>query len=332
MTFWKKISPLISLGDLLDLRELGGSAWQRIFRRLQISHEERVAAAWAHVTAAPKNWWEIPAVRRRWNRLITGEETLTPVQWVCRRWLTEKEYVAFSPGCGTGYRELQWAATGKFRQIIAIDLSSPRIRFAQNRAQTMGLSNVTQFRVGNIFHQSFPQNTFDVIIVEDALHHFAPVKVAIQRLHHWLKPGGWIIVNEFVGPSRFQWSDLQLKLANAALQLLPDPYRRLYRSGRIKKRIYRPGLLRMWLQDPSEAVESHLILPTLHQYFSMETVRGYGGTLLALVLNGIAQHFVDDDPQALHWLSLLFGIEDYFIRQGILPHDYVFAVGRKITS
>ncbi len=329
MTFWNKCPHWISFGDLLDLLELGSEGWKRLRSRLTLSPEKRVTAAWQHVSAPPKNWWDIPAVRHRWNRMITGDEQQSPVEWVVSRWLSGTEYRAFSPGCGTGHRELRWAATGKFRHILAMDLSPTRIRLARQRAREAGLSHVVQFEVGNVFSHQMPDASLDVIIVEDALHHFAPVEEAVRRFHRWLKPGGLIIVNEFVGPRRFQWPEQQVKLATAALQLLPEEHRRLYRSGRVKQRVYRPGLLRMWLQDPSEAVESDQILPALQRYFQIETLRGYGGTLLALIFNGIAQHFVEETPQTHRYLELLFGIEDYFLQQDLLPHDYVFVVGRK---
>ncbi len=313
----------------MDLRERGAGVGIRLLQHLPFSRKTRVEHAWEHLTVPPKNWWNIPAVQRRWNKMITGTEEQTPVTWVAQRWLTKGEYRAISPGCGTGHRELRWAATGKFRHIEAFDLSPNRIRFAQEQARKEGLSHIITFSVADVNGVDFPPDTFDVIIVEDALHHFRPVEAVVHQFYTWLKPGGLFIMNEFVGPRRFQWSREQLTIATAALRLLPPEYRRLYRTGRIKRRVYRPGLIRMWLQDPSEAVESDRILPTVQHYFQVEALRGYGGSLLAIVLNGIAHHFVHDDPETRRWLALLFGIEDYFLNRGVLSHDYVFLVARK---
>ena len=329
MTLPPKIFRLITRGDWVDVRELGTVVWQRLWRQITDRRDSRVARAWAHVEAPPKNWWNIPAVRRRWNLKITRNEEKSPVAWVTERWLTGEGYRALSPGCGTGHREIEWAKSGKFSRIDAFDLSEHRIEYARQQAGEAGVNRVLRFFTANVNQVEFPPGSYDVIIVEDALHHFAPMETVVKRLHSWLKPGGLLVVNEFVGPNRFQWTREQLELATAMLRLLPEHFRRYYRSGNVKQRVYRPGLLRMVLQDPSEAVQSAAILPTIDRYFTVETFRPYGGTLLALVLNGIAHHFIEDTPEVRHWLELLFFVEDYFLEQAGLPSDYVFLVARK---
>ena len=80
----------------------------------------------------------------------------------------------------------------------------------------------------------------------------------------------------------------------------------------------------MRLLDPSEAVQSDLIVPTIHELFDVVEERKLGGTLVNLVLDDIAQNF-HDEPE---WLRLLFSVEDAMIGAGEIDSDYTLIVAR----
>jgi hypothetical protein len=74
-------------------------------------------------------------------------------------------------------------------------------------------------------------------------------------------------MDEYVGPSRFQWTSGQMRAANALLGALPEGHR-TQRDGQIKRRVVRPSRLSMRLDDPSEAVESSGLMPALRRHFA----------------------------------------------------------------
>jgi len=73
-------------------------------------------------------------------------------------------------------------------------------------------------------------------------------------------------LDEFIGPSRFQWTDAQIQIMNEQLQQLPKHLRRLISDqSKFKERIVRKTVAYMAAADPSEAVRSSEIVPLLAQ-------------------------------------------------------------------
>ena len=66
-----------------------------------------------------------------------------------------------------------------------------------------------------------------------------------------------------------------------------EEYRKKFSDGRIKKKIHRPGRLSMFLNDPSESAESHLIEDAIAGRFRVLERKEYGGTLLQLIFKDI---------------------------------------------
>jgi hypothetical protein len=86
------------------------------------------------------------------------------------------------------------------------------------------------------------------------------------------------VLNEYIGPARFQWTARQLEAVNALRELLPPRYRVRWQDRGLKRRVHRPSRLSMMLYDPSEAVESDRIVPSLDKFFAVVERRDYGGT------------------------------------------------------
>ena len=170
---------------------------------------------------------------------------------------------------------------------------------------------------------------YDLVIAEGALHHLYPMRSSLARIHGMLKPGGLLLVNDFVGPSRFQWTPRQLQAANALLALIPKDYRRRWSDDRVKTRVDAPGRLRMKLADPSEAAESSLILPLLGKMFNTLELKNKGGALIPLVFHEIAHHYIQPDETAAEILRLCFATEDLLMRSGEIAGDYILGVFQK---
>ncbi|MEJ2568199.1 MAG: hypothetical protein P8Z50_04915, partial [candidate division WOR-3 bacterium] len=140
-----------------------------------------------------------------------------------------------------------------------------------------------------------------------------------------MNPGGLLVINEYIGPNRFQWTNQQLKKANYYLNKIPGHYRYLWQSRRIKKKIYRPGLLRMILSDPSEAVDSEEILPQISRKFKKIEEKPYGGNLLHLIFKDISHNFTKNTSDINKMLDFLFRAEDEFL-ENTDKSDFLFGV------
>ncbi len=322
---------LINIRDITGLvdrvRTRGAEGVAQLFARRQ----RRVEHAWQHIGAEspPENWWDIPAVRRRWNRLISGDEHTDYRAYIFEKYFAGKGPLkALSLGCGAGQNELAWSALGAFAHLDAYDLSSKRIEYAQQMAAARGLAETLKFQVGDIYEIDFPTAAYDVVLAEGSLHHFSPLEDILQRIHRLLRPGGLFVLNEFVGPTRFQWTDRQLEVINALLAILPPSHRRRL-DGSIKAHVFRPSRLGMTIIDPSEAVESANILPLLHKRFEVIELRPFGGTILHMLFNGIAHNFLGEDKETQRLSQLCFDVEDLLLSRNEIQSDFVVAVGRK---
>lgn len=90
---------------------------------------------------------------------------------------------------------------------------------------------------------------------------------------------------------------------------------RVYKSSKIKKRVYRPGLLRMLLTDPSEAIDSESILPSLHNHFEIIEEKTLGWNITQLLFKDISHHFYNNSTQTTQILDFIFNEEDKFVNE-----------------
>lgn len=317
------------LGNLLNSDDLAAFLRQLrrrpgwMLRRFDPVASRRVRATWNRTAAPPVHFWDVPAVARRRVRLATGGEAPTMQAYIAQRHL-RSDLRALSIGCGNGWRERLWADTGRFAAIRCVDVAEQQVAEAQRRYR---LDPVLSFEVADAYALDVEPASLDVVIFEDSLHHLTPVDGVLARCREWLRPGGLLVVNEFVGPRRFQWTRRQLEAADAVLALLPERLRLSYAHGTLKRRVLRPSRLRMRMLDPSEAVESDAIRPAVERLFAVEETRPLGGTLVNLVLDDIAHHFVDG--AADDWLELVFELEDRLIAAGEIESDYALLVARR---
>jgi SAM-dependent methyltransferase len=279
--------------------------------------------------AKEDHWWAVPAVKRRWNRLVSGSEQIDHYQWIAERHLSRGGLRALSVGCGAGARELRWAATGRFRQIVGVDLTPWAIDAARRAAAAADLDHIVSFRVGDLADPAtIGAEPFDALIGEHSIHHLSPLRQVLCSLRERLVQGGLVLVDEFVGPSKFQWTDAQLRWINQLLPQLPERLRRR-QDGGLKCREYRPSRLYMRLNDPSEAIESAAIVPLLDELFERIELRPYGGAILHMLLSKIGHNFADGDAEAMDWLQRLAAIEDDCMARGELASDFAVGVWRR---
>jgi SAM-dependent methyltransferase len=173
-----------------------------------------------------------------------------------------------------------------------------------------------------------PRSAFDVVFANMSLHHVLELRALLSQIHRTLRPKGWLIVNEFVGPRQFQFTDLQLSLVRELLAVLPERYRRTG-NGEIKTAYERMPVDYWNRTDPSEAIRSDRILPELERKFRVIENVGYGGTILHLLFEHIVHNFDVADEHSMTILNLLGRFEDILIRERVLPDDFLFLVARK---
>ncbi len=301
-----------------------------LLRHLSTGSNARARDAWAHTKGKPIHWFDVPAILERQNVLVSGSPDVGYVDYVCQVHLQgRKNLRALSLGCGTGEKEAAWARTGLFSSIVGFDFAQTRIDAARELARREQLDHVLRFDVADAYTVEVQPESLDLVLFDDALHHFTPVDKILQRTREWLRDDGLLFVREFVGPRAFQWTDRQLDAANALLALLPPRLRSDFATGHACQPVERPSRLRMRITDPSEAVESDAILPNVRELFEVVEERPLGGTIVHLAIGDNAGHFINGDAEAAGFLKLMFDVEDALIAAGELPSDHTLIVARR---
>jgi SAM-dependent methyltransferase len=270
-------------------------------------------------------WMAHPMVRDRVNALASGRvdrdsyghlmELLRARGWrlpVAR---------ALSIGCGFGALERGLVAIDLVEQVEALDLAEGAIIEARRLAAEAGHGHRIHYEVADLESASFAPG-FDIVFAHSSVHHVERLEELFAAVKRALRPGGVFHLNEFVGPTRFQWTDVQLELANTLLDTLPDRLKRLP-EGPIKERVERPTVADMIAFDPSESVRSADIVPLVRRHFTVIEERRLGGALLHLLLADIGQNFRPEDPDDRAVMQRLFDAEDAAMADGRIGSDFM---------
>jgi ubiquinone/menaquinone biosynthesis C-methylase UbiE len=101
-------------------------------------------------------------------------------------------------GAGTGlFTRLFAKAVGPDGQVYAVDIAPKFLEHIQKTAREAGLKNVTPV-LCNQDSADLPPNSVDLIFVCDTYHHFEFPQRTLASLHRALKPGGRLIVVDFI--------------------------------------------------------------------------------------------------------------------------------------
>jgi SAM-dependent methyltransferase len=268
-------------------------------------------------------------VRAYINRLLSGDPGVEWLAWIKRDFLKTQLGLALSLCCGEGYTEREARRLGLFREIEGFDASEEALRRARQLAREQEVSGLT-YRCLDLDQLELEPGRYDAVVAKAALHHLRNLEGVLSQVERTLKSRGWLLVNEYVGPSRFQWTERQLLLINELLQLLPERYRTEGGpGGPVKQAVSPPSPAQLEAEDPSEAARSAEIFPLLEARFEVAARRDLGGTLLHMLLRDIVSNFDPSKEEDRALLDLLIHFEEVLLREKALPSDHVAVVARK---
>lgn len=319
---------LVSVGDFLDVYyKVKQKGFLQLASLFNLTKNKRVSAKWNQYQSS-SDFWIIPALRQYWNNLISGNPEVSYESYVIQKYLHNKTNLSLlSIGCGEGRHERKFAVSGLFSKVIGVDISNERIERA---TQTALENNLNIEYVAGDFHQMIVEKeSFDVILFDSSLHHFNDINGFLKKeISPLLKTEGILVANEFCGPNRLQWKKEQLDFANELLKELPKKYKTRIDGKSVKRKVYRPGLIRMLLVDPSEAPDSAHLKKALQANFKVLEEKNMGWNILHILLKGIAHNFLNNDEETNQLLAYLIKKEEEFIER-VGDADSIFGVYKK---
>jgi len=276
------------------------------------------------------NWMGHPEVQRHIARCNSGDTNRTWTDYFVDTYIQGRRiHAVVNLGCGDGALEAELIARNFADSYQGYDVSAACIDRATT---TVGRTHPrASFICADLNHVTLPRAAFDVVFFSHALHHIERLEHLCEEARHALRPDGFVVVHEFIGPSRHQWTDRQLAICNRLLAELPD-YLRLDLL-RLPERTLKGPITRMttaeWLRcDPSESVRSAEIPAVLAQSFEILERRDFGGTILQKLLENIVGNFRPINPDHSTIVRLLIAFESLLIEEGLLPSDFTYIIGR----
>jgi SAM-dependent methyltransferase len=321
-------------------RTLLGKGRRRI-RRTFSTDEERgvIAEHWgeeAREKAEGDEWqglyWQSHELTQRHiNRAIAGGADENWVNFTKRRFFPKRAQCALSLGCGYGVLERHALSIGLADRFDAFDISPAAVDVARQEAEKAGFGERIDYDVRDLNAVKLEQGRYDAVFATQTLHHIEALEHLLDEIRAALTPDGTLIVNEYVGPVRFQFPDERLPLMNQLLLALPESQRRSLRTGEVKTEVVRPDEKEVYAVDPSESIRSDEIVPLLEERFEIVYRADFGGTLLQFVLADIAGNFDPADPKDVAMIDLVCLYEKTLIDTGVLPSDFVYLVAKRTS-
>lgn len=101
-------------------------------------------------------------------------------------------------GAGTGLFTIPFAqAVGESGKVYAVEISKAFLRHIQTRAGQAKLSNVVPV-LSTAHSVELPEASIDLAFICDVYHHFEFPRDSLRTLHRALKPGGTIVLIDFI--------------------------------------------------------------------------------------------------------------------------------------
>ena len=247
--------------------------------------------------------------------------------WLKRVYGSPRPTRVLELGSGNGDLLLDLRRMDFADEFTGIDLSEIAIQVAHEKAEQAGYTNLA-FVQGDLNQVQPESNAYDVVVSQMCIHHVENLEGLFGQVVQALTPNGVFVINEYIGPTRWQFTSMQLFLANFLLRILPRRLRVRYPDGKLKKEVKRPTIQQMIDMDPSEAVRSDEIVSLFEQHFTLDHRIDYGGAVSLLVLDNIISNFRRDDLRSLRWVKLILKVDHWARQTGIVPSINAVLSGR----
>ncbi|MFF4406466.1 methyltransferase domain-containing protein [Streptomyces sp. NPDC001262] len=102
----------------------------------------------------------------------------------------EPDHIVLDVGFGYGEQDLAWLRANRIHKVHGLEVSPRHVEGACAQAESEGLQERTDFRVGSATELPFEAGVFDRVVALDSALHFHPRSAFFEEALRVLKPGG----------------------------------------------------------------------------------------------------------------------------------------------
>ena len=179
------------------------------------------------------------------------------------------------------------------------------------RRHRAGYGDRIHYFIADFNRPALPRRRYDAVFFHQSLHHVSKLEKLLADVSRSLKPGGLLYLDEYIGPSRFDWNDDLIAV-----------HRKMF-SSMVPREAWRAESLSLPIQayDPSEAIRSSEIMPKVECGFDVVAIRPFGGSLLAVLYS-----WIDWAVAPAGLVQQLIDCERSLLESGALPHYHALVV------
>lgn len=271
------------------------------------------------------DWGDHPTILALLYGDLFGSPSVSVFDYLKQAYPSFSNSTVLSLCSGDGSFENLLLAQGVFGSITGMDIALERVASANVKASE--LEGRLKFVVGDVNQGEFGEASYDVVFAKAALHHVEQLESMFSGIRRCLKPGGKLVTIDFFGPTRFQWSDVQLAAVNNFIDTAIPSALLKRADGSFHKNISRPTVEAMIAMDPSEAVRSSDIYSLIVQNFTKIREFQVGGTLLNLIFDAtIVNNFDSGNPQHNAIIHAAFDYERRLMAENKIGSDFKFII------
>ncbi|OHB49672.1 MAG: hypothetical protein A2Y10_05815 [Planctomycetes bacterium GWF2_41_51] len=246
---------LRSIIEFVAKRSLTRSCVQQMKTTMTAIAEKWSSEEHSHKNTIARGWCSSPIVTDSDN----GDPLLPIINYLVPECRNGKMLVL---GCGQAYYEHWLVVSGTAQFAHGIDIAPGAIEKARAEVVSQGLVGRVTHEVMDINNLRLDKNSYDGLLIVQAMHHFVSLEHICAEITKGLKYDAAIVIDDFVGPTRFQYNDDRLALMNRLLSCLPPHMQ--------KPSIERIPIEAFLKDDPSEGVRCGEIPAIIRKYFLVE--------------------------------------------------------------
>ena len=200
--------------------------------------------------------------------------------------------------------------------IDAFDISEgQRDKFHKN---TYDGKIPVEYGIRDVNRIELPEGAYDVICMQQSLHHIEEVEAVLLQVEQALRPDGVFLLSDYVGEPFLQRGPKQRAFCQRLWPSLPARLRTTA-AGYVLKQIHIPKKEAL---SPFEAIRSDAILPALDSTFTRHVQILFGGVLFPMV-NGFAMNYDLDNETDSALVKLLWELDEIAVEQGLVEPTFV---------